>query len=386
MAASSLTEDRPFLQAEKLAISHGPYLINPGQNSMTIIWFTNKNSLSWLEYGTGDNFETFPKFGSLITVVANIRHGLVEANTTRHKIQIDGLKPGKIYKYRVVAKEILEFEPYEVLYGDSTASDIFEFRTPNPKKPEFTFYIFQDIHGDAARLDAMLQQVLWKDVDFVFFNGDTLSHIERESYIFEGFLDVAVNRFAKNIPFLYIRGNHDTRGAMAWRLEDYFPPHGDQFYYSFDRGPVHFIVLDSGEDKPDTSPVYAGLADFDRYRAQQAEWLKKEIKSEAFQQAPFRVAVFHMPPFGKGYGIEHLTKLWGPALNEGGVDLVISGHYHRPSRIDPTPNQNTVPILIGPADGMIRADVSKDRIQLKVTDVKGTVIDNLTVQAKAKKQ
>jgi hypothetical protein len=35
--------------------------------------------------------------------------------------------------------------------------------------------------------------------------------------------------------------------------------------------------------------------------------------------------------------------------------------------------------------GMIRADVSKDRIQLKVTDIKGNVIDNLTVQAKAKK-
>jgi hypothetical protein len=47
--------------------------------------------------------------------------------------------------------------------------------------------------------------------------------------------------------------------------------------------------LDSGEDKPDTSPVYAGLADFDRYRREQAVWLKSHIQTKAFQEAAFRV-------------------------------------------------------------------------------------------------
>ena len=50
-----------------------------------------------------------------------------------------------------------------------------------------------------------------------------------------------------------------------------------RYYYSFSRGPVSFVVLDSGEDKPDDAPVYAGLADFDAYRSKQAEWLKGEV-------------------------------------------------------------------------------------------------------------
>jgi predicted phosphodiesterase len=374
---------------EKLAISHGPYLQNPSETAMTIIWFTNKNCTSWVEYGTGENLQTFPKFGSLVSIAKNSRRGLIEANSMRHAITISGLVPGKAYKYRVVSKEILQFEPYEVIYGESVASDINEFRTLNPKKAGFRFQVFQDTHGDPVRLNGLFQQAGWENSDIFFFNGDTLSSLDKEDVIFNGFLDFGVSRFAKSIPFIYIRGNHDTRGVLARRLEDYFPPRGHDFYYSFDHGPVHFVILDSGEDKADDSPVYAGLADFDRYRAEQAEWLKKEIQTEAFKKAGFRVVLVHMPPYGSGkgaaaYGVDHLTKLWGPILNEGGVDLVISGHYHRLYKFEPEPAKNSFPVIGAPPDAFLRIDVSADTIDLKAIDIKGNTLETLTISSRHK--
>ena len=57
-----------------------------------------------------------------------------------------------------------------------------------------------------------------------------------------------------------------------------------QFYFSFEHGPVYAIVLDTGEDKPDSEEVYAGIVDSDNYRREQAAWLEKEIQKPAFQK------------------------------------------------------------------------------------------------------
>jgi predicted phosphodiesterase len=324
-------------------------------------------------------FQTFPKFGSLIRIAKSSREGLIEANTTRHVISISDLEPGKNYKYWGLSKEILQFEPYEVIYGGSIASDIFEFRTLGPKKATFRFRVYQDIHGDQVKPTELFKQPGSDTSDLLFFNGDTLSFPDKEEVLFSGFLDFAVNRFAKNIPFVYIKGNHDTRGAVARRLGDYFPPRDGRYFYSFDHGPVHFVIMDSGEDKTDDSPVYAGLAGFDRYRQKEADWLQKEIQTEAFKRAAFRIVLFHMPPYGRGYGVENLTKLWGPLLNDVGADVVILGHTHRLYKIAPAPGMNVFSILGSPPDAAIWADVSAAKIDFKVVDIKGTTLETLAL-------
>ena len=373
----------------KPAILHGPYLQNPTETSVTVVWFTNTPCTSWVEYGTGESPATFPKFGSLVSIAKSGRHGLVDANTTRHEVTLRGLAAGKPYRYRVVSKAILQFAPYEVVYGDTVAGEIHSFRLLDPKKRGFRFQVFQDIHGDALRLNGLFQQQGWETADLLFFNGDTLSSLDGEETIFGGFLDFAAGRFAADLPFVYVRGNHDTRGALARRLSDYFPPREGRYYYSFDHGPVHFLVLDSGEDKADDAAVYAGLADFDRYREAQAEWLKQEIRTEAWKRAAFRVVIVHMPPYGgsKGalaHGIDHLTRLWGPLLNEGGADLAVCGHYHRLFKFPPEEGKNAFPILGAPQDALVRADVTAASIDLKVIDIKGNTLDTLTVLPRPK--
>jgi hypothetical protein len=377
-----LTPASPGAPAERLAIVHGPYLQNPSSTSMTIVWFTNKPCVSWIEYGTDAARGTFPEFGSLVQTAKPVRHGLVSANETRHVASIDGLKPGTSYPYRVVAKEILEFEPYEVVYGETVAGPMAEFRTLDPKAQAFQFDVFQDIHTDPLRLNALLQVPGGERTELRFFNGDTVSDLSRESNIFDGFLDAAVSRFASRSPFVYIRGNHDTRGLLARRLEDYFPPRDGRFYYGFGHGPVRFIILDSGEDKPDDSPVYAGLADFDRYRLEEAEWLKTEVRSQAFRSARFRVVLVHIPPYGTGFTGESLAEVWGPVLNEAGVDVLLAGHYHRLIKIPPTEGRNAFPVLCAPQNALIRAAVGPKTIDLRVIDVTGAVLETLSLPRK----
>jgi predicted phosphodiesterase len=370
---------------DHFVVIHGPYLQNPSSTSMTIVWFTNKPAASWIEYGTGESRGTFPEFGSLINVAKSSLYGLIAANTTRHTVTIEGLKPGKAYPYRVIAREIVKFEPYEVIYGETVAGDIREFRTLDPKTASFQFDVFQDIHTDPLRLNALLQIPGGEKTELRFFNGDTVSDLSREASIFDGFVDIAVSRFASRSPFIYIRGNHDTRGLLARSLEDYFPPRDGRFYCSFDHGPVHFIVLDSGEDKPDDSPVYAGLADFDHYRLRETEWLKDEVRSDAFANAGYRIVLVHIPPFGTGFTAESLAKVWGPILNEAGIDIVISGHYHRLLKIPPAEGRNSFPVLCGPQNALIRADVRPDAIGLKVIDTQGTALDAMTLPARPRK-
>ncbi len=201
--------------APKLDIIHGPYLQAVTDSSATVVWFTNKSCVSRVEYASEDS-------NKVVTAVAG-RHGLIDANATVHRIPLTGLKPGTRYTYHVVSTEIVKFDPYKVLYGDTITSGPYRVQTWNPQKDRFSFCVVNDIHEKADRLDSLLNQVPLGAMDMVFLNGDMLDHWTRESQVFGGFLDVCVKRFARETPFVYIRGNHETRGALARGLIDWFP-------------------------------------------------------------------------------------------------------------------------------------------------------------------
>lgn len=355
LAISAAAEER-----EKLAITHGPGLQAPRGGSVTICWFTNRKCVSHIEYGAGE---------ALDRKAVSAHHGLIDAGTTRHAVCLSGLEAGKTYHYRVVSREIAAFGAYKVDFGDTVASEPFTFRALDAQQAGFSFIVVNDVHEKSAKLDQMLQGVAWDGVDLVFLNGDILSHFEREAQVFTGYLDTCIARFARTIPFVHVRGNHETRGLAARQLLEYAPTPEGRFYYSFDHGGVHFVVLDSGEDKADSSKEYSGLVAFDRYRREQTEWLKQEIRGGAWKQARFRVAVFHMPTFGGNnwHGETQIRELWNPLLNEGGVDLVLCGHTHKFAHHPPAADANRYHLVIGSTDTVMRADVSEKALTLRVT-------------------
>ena len=208
-------------------------------------------------------------------------------------------------------------------------------------------------------------------------NGDILSWIGAEKRIFKGFLDAAVETFAKDEPFIYIRGNHETRGPGAREIMSYFPHHSGQNYYSLDHGGVHFVILDGGEDKPDDHPVYAGMADFDAYRSEQADWLVKEVQTEAFINADYRIVVTHMPMENDStrHGSYDIYNKWGPILNQANIDLVINGHKHRYNRIDAGEDEYNFPTIVLGKEMIMDTKVTRQNLDVSIIDTEGETVD-----------
>ena len=371
---------------EKLANTHGPYLLDPAENAITVVWFTNKKSVSWVEYCDKKSYGTFPTWGGYPKIARNSNHGLIDANTKQHSIRIKNLKKGTTYKYRIISKEILKFNPYEVLYGDSVAGEIHEFETLDSQKESFSFGAVTDVHERSSELDDLLQNVELRTLDIVFFTGDILNWLGEEKRIFNGFLDVSVKHFAKERPLVLIRGNHETRGMNARNLMSYFPHSSGRFYYSFTQGDVFFIILDSGEDKPDSHPVYAGLVDFDCYRSKEAEWLQKEVESTGFKKALYKVVMVHIPLFSDStsHGSTDITKKFGPILNKAGIDLMISGHHHQFNLIKWNEKGNCFPIVVLGKDMFLITHVSKERLSIRVTGKDGVIVNKFDVKVKNK--
>jgi len=369
-------------EVENLAVTHGPYLQAVTESSATVVWFMNKTCVSRVEYVPQD---APADSNAVLTAVAS-HHGLLDANAGLHKITLTGLKPGITYRYHIVSREIVKFDPYEVTYGDTIMEGPYRVQTWNPHKSEYSFCVINDIHEKTDRLNSLLNLVPWDATDVMFLNGDMIDHWTRENQVFDGFLDICVRRFAREIPFVYVRGNHETRGALARGLLDLFPTPSGRYYYAFRHGPVSFLVLDGGEDKPDSNKEYSGLVDFDAYRAEQTKWLRAAVQEESFRRSRYRIVFVHMPPSAtnRAYGVSQLHTLWSPILNRSDINLAICAHTHRFARIEPVEWANHYPILVNAPDMMVHLDVSESRLGVTVKKTDGQVVDAFELKPRAR--
>lgn len=352
---------------EKNKVLAGPYLQDMHPTEVTVMWITSKNCRSWVEYGAG-KYLSLKAFDS--------RNGLIQANNRINKITLKDLKPGAVYQYRIVSEEILDFQPAKVVFDKPAHSVMYSFKTPAVEEKEFKMVILNDIHDRPQSIPQLLYKHGYtgntRDFDLVVLNGDMFDHVNSEAQVIDHLLTPCAEVFSKEVPFIFVQGNHEVRGAFSRQLPDYFAYPTDKFYYAFTRGPVRFVILDSGEDKADDNWEYSGLADFDRYREVQQKWLEQEIESEAFKKASFRVVLIHISPFHSGdwHGPMHGQKLFGPLLNKGKVDLLLSGHTHRYATHDPDAT-HSFPIVIGggPLEGkrtLMKMHVTPKELNLRM--------------------
>lgn len=121
-----------------------------------------------------------------------------------------------------------------------------------------------------------------------------------------------INRF---FPTL---GNHDWHEAGATPYLAYFELPGNERYYEFTWGALHFFALDSDPKEPDGNT----------WGSKQAVWLQARAKAS---NAPFKIAYFHHAPFSSA---NHGPQQWMQwPFAELGIYLVIAGHDHVYERI-----------------------------------------------------
>jgi predicted phosphodiesterase len=363
-------------EPEKIEITHGPYLQNLTDSSVTIMFSTNQLVVPGVHISQEEGESK---------LIRNSKDGLFNVGSNLHKVQIDGLTPGRSYDYQLDVVPIQKYRPYEVVYGEPYISSSFSFQTHDVTKEQVHFTVFCDLHDKPGKLLKYLESNDVEKQDAYFFNGDIMGHLEEEKQLFHSFIDPAVEVFASFKPFYYVRGNHETRGQFARNLKSYLDLPEDEYYYARTIGPVRFIMLDGGEDKPDSTSVYAGLADFDAFRLKELEWLKKEIKTEAFKEAAFRVVIIHMPIMEhkkNWHGMAFLAEHFGPVLQEAGIDLMLSGHTHRNAWVKVEKSGFAYPILISSNNNYIEAMASDRQIWLKLKDIEGKVVEEYVVDKK----
>jgi predicted phosphodiesterase len=371
----------PLLNPANLAAGHvftaTPYLQYAARNAMAVMFITNLPAYSWVEYG-----ET----NALGQKAHSVTNGLVDAYNRVNRITLNNLQPGTKYYYRVVSKEITGFEPYRLTYGGTLESEVFSFTAPLADADTMRCLILNDIHDRPDSIPHLVQMNGSDPYEFVFFNGDVFDYQTNEQQIVDHMLQPCINSFASEKPFMYVRGNHETRGKYSRDLHHYFcTPQGNQ-YYSFTWGPVHFIVLDTGEDKTDDTPVYGGIVDFDAYRQEQQLWLEEIMQTRAFKKARFKVVLMHIPPFYSGdwHGTMHCRELFNPVFNKYRIDLCISGHTHIYGVHPPVKEQHHYPIVIGggPREGqrtLIKLQADVNNLRLTMLDDSGKEVGNYLV-------
>lgn len=358
--------------AESEIMRTKPYLQNPVNQGMTVSWLTNVPVHAWVEYGMDR---------SLGLRNETIVDGQAICNTTQHKVRLTDLKPGETYYYRVCSREITLYEAYKKEFGHTAYSDIYSFTMP-ANTGDFKAVIFNDLHKKNDVLDQLVDQLKGMEYDFVLFNGDCIDDPKNEADAVH-YLSVMNEKVgAEQRPVFYIRGNHEIRNAYSIQLRDLFDYVGDKTYAAFNWQDTRFVILDCGEDKPDTTWVYYNLNNFEQLRKDQVGFLEGELSSAAFKNAAKRVLVHHIPTYGMGEkSYIPCLELWGGLLSKAPFDVCLNGHTHRYAYHPKGTVGNNYPVVIGGGNRVETATVmilerKGTDLLLKVLNTKGeTLLD-----------
>lgn len=350
-------------------ILHGPYILAPTETSATITWATDTPCHSKVLYGIGEpNMEAI-----------NPKDGMLPVGTF-HAVHITGLQPGRTYQFRAVSTRVVKLKGYWPDKGLSVMSALATFTTFDRSRPTAAFYAITDTHEDAARIDALMKMADWKDTDALLHLGDVVNSAESEDQIFAKWLDPIARGIGPGTPLLYARVNHETRGPFARKFSHYVPIEEGRFYYTRDIGPIHMVVVDTGEDKPDRTNVYAHLNAFAPYRKQELAWLEAHAReSKRMAEAPFRILALHQPRWGYVGGE---GERWADWANRSGFDLAIAGHQHRFSVIAPGERGNRFPILVLGQDQLARVEATADEIKVSVRAKDGSPVHSFVIERK----
>ncbi len=281
--------------------------------------------------------------------------GWVEIGNTRFDTEESGiLKYGTVHSVRVPGSALNAAKEYTVVFWSYPEKQAYFPEGREVLRRTYRFYpfvggafrIFQfaDTHG---RLEQPLET--FRSVpqcDLLVLNGDINDHCEAREQLCGAFM-LSAGAVHGTRPVIYARGNHDTRGRFAQDLLDYIPTDvrdgRRETFYSFRQGELWGLVLDCGEDKPDSHPEYGGTVCFDAFRQRETHYLESILENREREfDAPgvrHRIAICHIPfiwSFEEPFNIEQQRYAhWVELLNCMGIDLLLCGHMHKTYCIAP---------------------------------------------------
>jgi len=207
------------------------------------------------------------------------------------------------------------------------------------------FAVFGDYGVDDNYEEAVANLVKSWNPDFIITTGDNSygsNYIDNNIGKYYGeFIGDYVGGFGEGSStnrFFPCLGNHDySDGGGISAYLDYFSlpgenisgsnSSGNERYYDFVMGPVHFFALNSNIQEPD------GIA----ASSDQAMWLMSHL---ALSDATWKIVYFHHPPFSSA--LHGSTEIMRWPFEDWGVSTVLNGHDHTYERIMRDDNDDTI--------------------------------------------
>ena len=326
-------------------------------------------------------------------------HGLcyVQVGDEIYYEENSGVLPSErhIAKIRIPQKVLDEAKRYTIIFRAtevrksyfSTFKPVemqeFAFK-PLVKRKDIHIYHIADVHYRFEEAKKMASY-FGEDTDLFVVNGD-IGEVETE----ENFFQVCsfVGEISQGeIPVIFARGNHDTRGRLAEMYSKYFPVDNQKTYYSFEVGCLNGVVLDCGEDKVDQHREYdnsegvpeelRGSNRFHAYREQQLDFLKK-TSLETRDKIPF--AISHICPvkcsshLNSPFDIEReLYGKWNAELERLNIKFMLCGHFHTAFVLHKDDERSFLPheypVIVGSVclkEGLMGAAITLNKNSMKV--------------------
>ena len=294
-------------------VTRGPYLQVGTPSQLVVRWRTNLAANSRVQYGTDPSH--------LSLVVDN------PAVTTEHEVKLSSLTPSMRYYYSVGT----------TAGSLASGSDYFFVTAPPSGSIKKTrIWVLGDagtanVNQDAVR-EAYYNFTGSNHTDLWMMLGDNAYDDGTDNEYQAAVFDMYPTMLRKSALWPAF-GNHDGGSASSPTQTGVFydiftlPAQGEaggvasgtEAYYSFDFANVHFICLNS-HDMPRT-PTGAMLT-----------WLRQDL---AANNKTWTMAFWHHPPYSKGSHnsdtenqLVEMRQNALPLLENGGADLVLTGHSH----------------------------------------------------------
>jgi hypothetical protein len=282
------------------SITKGPYLINPKQTSVTIMWESDCVEESVVRYGLDSDLKL-----SLLAIPLAERDSLF-----LYRAYLGQLKTGTKYFYQIEMKD--------------DKSKISYFKTSPDNNSPINFVAIGDSRTGHDIHRSISDMILDLSPDLVVNMGDLVSRGGNFDEWGPHFFEPAA-KVMDHIPLISTLGDHDTAIDSGDNFHYYLRPtiSASRLYFSFDYGPAHFVSLDyRGEDDPEMM-----------------DWFEKDMEAS---QAKWKFVYLHRPSYNVGghrtrWGSDH----WPGLYRKHKVDIVFAGHSHMYERFYPMrPNRD----------------------------------------------
>lgn len=259
-------------------------------------------------------------------------NGIIRSKCAIHRVCVPMEVLNGAREYTVCCRPLIDRKPY-FPETEPPQEYTYTFR-PLEKTTDIRIAHLSDTHGMVDEPVAAAGNM--GDIDLLVMGGDTADHSGSEENM-QVLYRIVSGVTGGEIPCVFSRGNHDLRGALAERLEQFTPNSFGRSYYSFRVGCIWGLVLDCGEDKGDWHAEYGHTVCCHSFRERETRFLKQVIahadEEYAAEGVEYRLVLAHNPftnTFKPPFDIEFdLYGEWVRLLRENvKPTIMLCGHKH----------------------------------------------------------